>query len=225
MVFCSNCGAQIKDVSKFCFKCGLKIESGKSSIDGTISDSVIQRSQIAQSHEEIIQAGGDAHVTIHKGAIKCPVCDGLGKFNPCVRCLGSGRCTFKVSAGHGVARGTYQCYNGYCGRCRGTGHVSSLSMSKGISDFMKQGCAICSGTGRCPECRGTGQCVNCKGKGLLPNSYGHIICGECNGSGIKSAKVSSQGSKAKYICATCNNPISFLPQYQQWYCYRCQRYF
>ncbi len=27
-----------------------------------------------------------------------------------------------------------------------------------------------------------------------------------------------------YPCPTCGNPLSFLDQYQRWYCYRCQRY-
>lgn len=225
MVFCSNCGAQIKNECKYCFKCGLRVEIEESGKGGVISDSVIQRSQIAQSQEEIIQARGDAYVTIQKGAIKCPVCDGLGKLNPCMRCFGSGRCTFTTSAGHGMARDTYQCYNGYCGKCKGTGHVSSLSMKKDISDFMKQGCAICGGTGRCPECRGTGLCTNCGGKGLLPNNYGYILCGECSGSGIKSTNQPSQSPKAKFLCGTCKNPISFIPQSQRWYCYYCRRYF
>jgi len=30
--------------------------------------------------------------------------------------------------------------------------------------------------------------------------------------------------KAQQTCPTCKGPLSFIQQYQRWYCYKCQKY-
>jgi sporulation protein YlmC with PRC-barrel domain len=30
--------------------------------------------------------------------------------------------------------------------------------------------------------------------------------------------------QAAQICPTCRGPLTYVPQYQRWYCYKCQKY-
>lgn len=29
---------------------------------------------------------------------------------------------------------------------------------------------------------------------------------------------------ATAVCPTCNGPLTYIPQYKRWYCYKCQKY-
>jgi sporulation protein YlmC with PRC-barrel domain len=35
---------------------------------------------------------------------------------------------------------------------------------------------------------------------------------------------SVQPQTAPQVCPTCKGPLSFIQQYQRWYCYKCQKY-
>ena len=37
------------------------------------------------------------------------------------------------------------------------------------------------------------------------------------------AQIGSQQPSAQ-ICPTCRGPVSYIQQYQRWYCYKCQKY-
>ena len=70
-MFCSDCGSQMPDDSKFCSKCGKPTASSqapKPSSSTEISDSVIQRSQIATVQGDGVGniSGSDVNVTIDK---------------------------------------------------------------------------------------------------------------------------------------------------------------
>ena len=36
--------------------------------------------------------------------------------------------------------------------------------------------------------------------------------------------VAQPEQKTQQVCPTCKGPLSFIQQYQRWYCYKCQKY-
>jgi sporulation protein YlmC with PRC-barrel domain len=40
--------------------------------------------------------------------------------------------------------------------------------------------------------------------------------------GATSASAGQQATAP--VCPTCKGPLSYIPQYQRWYCYKCQKY-
>jgi len=38
------------------------------------------------------------------------------------------------------------------------------------------------------------------------------------------AQPPSQAPSEQRVCPTCKGPLSFIQQYQRWYCYKCQKY-
>lgn len=38
------------------------------------------------------------------------------------------------------------------------------------------------------------------------------------------AASSSSATASQTICQTCKEPLSYIPQYQRWYCYKCKKY-
>lgn len=36
--------------------------------------------------------------------------------------------------------------------------------------------------------------------------------------------VAPQAQQVQNICPTCKGPLSYIKQYQRWYCYKCQKY-
>jgi len=41
---------------------------------------------------------------------------------------------------------------------------------------------------------------------------------------MRAAHPSAQQPPQAYSCPTCGNPLSYIEQYQRWYCYNCQKY-
>jgi sporulation protein YlmC with PRC-barrel domain len=33
-----------------------------------------------------------------------------------------------------------------------------------------------------------------------------------------------QAAQNQAVCPTCKGPLTYIPQYQRWYCYKCQKY-
>lgn len=34
----------------------------------------------------------------------------------------------------------------------------------------------------------------------------------------------SQETQPQQMCPTCRGPLTYIPQYQRWYCYKCKKY-
>jgi len=195
--YCEDCGSKLTPGKSFCGNCGEEIKV----IDQvTVQDSIIQRSIIGSAGGDLIQASNGADVSIHKGAIPCPYCEGRGK-NPITEkiisieisnnrkikkaavhsCHGTGKCIgsavmnfFGQSVFHAL-HGELDTY-GMPFPCS-NGKCSRCNGKGKISLFDK--CPICIGTGTCIFCKGSGKCTICKGDGC------YETCKDCNGSGIK----------------------------------------
>jgi sporulation protein YlmC with PRC-barrel domain len=47
---------------------------------------------------------------------------------------------------------------------------------------------------------------------------------EATASASTSVASSSPGTVSQTICQTCKEPLSYIQQYQRWYCYKCKKY-
>jgi len=41
---------------------------------------------------------------------------------------------------------------------------------------------------------------------------------------LVAAQPPSQAPSEQHLCPTCKGPLSYIQQYQRWYCYKCQKY-
>ena len=76
-------------------------------------------------------------------------------------------------------------------------------------------------------------CDKCGWKGRifgLDPEDGNLFCPRCGNGADKSgsreriaqAQPSQQGQQS--VCRTCGGPMTYIPQYQRWYCYNCKKY-
>ncbi len=41
---------------------------------------------------------------------------------------------------------------------------------------------------------------------------------------VQTAQPVQQAQQTQPVCPTCRNPLSYIQQYQRWYCYNCKKY-
>jgi sporulation protein YlmC with PRC-barrel domain len=41
---------------------------------------------------------------------------------------------------------------------------------------------------------------------------------------VQTAQPVQQAQQTQPVCPTCKNPLSYIQQYQRWYCYNCKKY-